>query len=368
MRANATIVVVGLLLVSCGKAEAPARAQQQDAGDVGVTAQFLSVCSASCPEPLSCICGACTVACTNDTECQLYSGIATCELPRSEEACATEQRSCDVPCTHDAVCEHLGDDFVCLVGRCRHEPPADAGLPGDAATEDAGPLSECAPRSPIAGLCVLPLEGLGRLNNESPLEGTITVVDHVQPVPDCFGSANNGAVIPVAPHVGEPPLIPDGTVWWTFSDGTTSYVAGIAAPGLDALDVARGDIVSIRNGVGWGSWDGAYGNLEIEIMGKGKVLIAVNDVSRLDISSGPAQCERPGPCGGEEWSMHIAVDGETIEVPLYESVQVGSSLFTNAGTLTHRRDYVEPAEGAEHNPVCKEELRSLYLAVRVDTL
>lgn len=355
----AMVLVVGLLGLACTES---AR-DEQDAvdGSVAGLSQFLASCTESCPEPLSCTCGVCTLACTSDEPCLQYSSNATCVSPAVGSECESVERSCDVPCTHDAICERLDAEYKCLVGRCRHQVV-------DAGSQDAG-FPECPVRTAVAVLCALPLEGPGTFNNEgTPLQGTIVAMGEAEARPECLGSDNFGAAIPVATPAGEQPEIPEGTSWWRVDDGTTVYTVGVAAPGLDALGVAVGDGIVIRHAVSWGGWYGPRGNAQIEIAGRGHVLIAINDSSLLDVSDGPADCLRPGPCGGQEWSMLIDVDGEQISVAPFESVQVGSSLFTNAGALTHHPEYVEPNEETEGTPGCKGELRTSFVATRVDTL
>lgn len=238
----------------------------------------------------------------------------------------------------------------------------------DAGMTDTG-QSACLPRSSIAGLCVIRIEGDGAFNNDSgPLQGTIVAIGDSEARPACFGGDNFGAAIPRAARAGEALQVPEGTAWWRVTDGSTVYSVAVAAPGLEALGVSAGDSVNIRHAVSWAGWDWPFGNAEIEIAGKGRVVIAVNDSSLLKITQGPASCERPGPCGGQEWSMRIAVDGESIEVPPFESVELGGSTFTNAGALTHRAEYKEPEEGFEGVPGCKAEPRTTFVATRVQKL
>jgi hypothetical protein len=300
--------------------------------------------------------------------CTQYSGTATCVPPSSESECPSSEWSCDVPCTHDGICERLGDDFVCLVGRCRHPAADNADHDEDAGSSDAG-LTECAARASIAGLCVLPIEGSGVLSNDGPaLQGKIVAMGASEARPECFGSDNFGSAIPVGAHAGEQPVVPEATTWWRVDDGATASTVALAAPGIEALGVRVGDSVSIRNAVSWGGLDWAYGNAEIDIAGRGHVVIAINDSSIVAVSDGPAECERPGPCGGQEWSMRVAIGAEHISVPPYESIQVGKSLLTNAGALTHHSDYMEPDETTDGTPGCKGEPRTNFIATRVDAL
>lgn len=388
MRELAVIVAIGLLGMACSH-EAPLDHDGPadlagHSGDVAKSSQFLASCSGSCPEPLSCVCGVCTLACTSDEACTQYSGNATCVAPSSESDCQSAQRSCDVRCTHDTICEPLEGDFVCLVGRCRRQVEStDHGNGADGGSSDGGswdsgswdsgssdtPLAACEPHAPIAGLCVLPIEGSSSFNNDNPSLGAkIVAIGDAEARPECFGSDNFGHAIPVAAHAGETPTAPEGAVWWRIDDGSAVSVVALAAPGLDALGVKVGDSVSFHHAVSWGGWDWPFGNAEVDIAGRGHVLIAVNDSSQLDVSDGPASCELAGACGGQEWSMRITVNGEQISVPPFGSVKVGNSLFANGGALTHRPEYHEPDETTEGTPGCKGEPRTNFIATRVDAL
>lgn len=328
--------------------------------------QFLGSCTQSCAAPLRCVCGMCTAPCDGDEACGRYSGLATCVAPPSESGCDSSERSCDVPCTHDGSCEPFGNDFVCLVGRCRRQDPP-SGTDDDGGTTSGG-LLVCKMGAPRVGLCVFSADDLGAFSNDGPaLEGKITALDAPVQV-KCFGSENHSAAIPVAAHADEEPIVPAGTSFWHVESNGVTYTVALAAPGLDALGVKVGDDISLRNSVSWAGSDWLFGNAEVDIAGRGHVLIAINDSSRLAVSDGPTTCEVPGPCGGEEWSMRITVDGSQISVPPFESVAVGSSTFTNAGALTHRPEYMEADESTQGTPGCRGEPRTNFVAARVDAL
>jgi hypothetical protein len=79
---------------------------------------FLLLCSDEvCSDGLSCICGACTQACSSDTRCDELASGASCMDPA--QASCGEARSCDVECEANADCAQLGADHKCEDGRCR---------------------------------------------------------------------------------------------------------------------------------------------------------------------------------------------------------------------------------------------------------
>jgi hypothetical protein len=331
--------------------------------------QFLTDCTSTCREPLACVCGVCTVVCSHDDQCAAASGDAEClaaQAGNGRSCTGAVMSSCDVGCSDDAACRDFGADFVCLSGRCRELTAQER----ENAPPDLSALPICEPHSKIAGTCVWRVEGTGDFHNDAPLlTGTIVALGEAEARPECLGSDNFGRAIPAAAHVGEEPVVPDGTVWWRVDDHAgTSWAIAVAAPGVADLGVAEGDEMFFMHGVGWGGWDGAHGNALLEVAGRGRILFAINDVSMLDVFEDEAECARPGPCGGHEWSMRIALDGQEVIVPPWQSVEVEGSVFTNAGAFTHAPDYVPPGEGSEGPPGCLPEFRTSFIATRVDAL
>jgi hypothetical protein len=120
-------LLVGLCLVfSCGTPEST-----QEGGS---ETHFLTDCEGSCADGMQCICGVCTKACTRQTDCAPWSGVASCSPlgPRvAEQRCAAAELGamCDAPCLTDADCSKLASARVCDLGYCRvfsrtSEPPA----------------------------------------------------------------------------------------------------------------------------------------------------------------------------------------------------------------------------------------------------
>jgi len=363
MRQLAVVWMVLLVLSACSVGD-PNSGSGSDAAVESVSL-FLGSCMQSCAPPLRCVCGACTAPCDSDEACGRYSGVAMCVPPPSDSACEDKEPSCDVPCTHDGLCESLGNDFVCLVGRCRRQEPY-SGL--DDGGTVSGDLPVCKMGTPLVGLCVLSADGSGAFSNDGPaLEGKITSLD-VPAHPKCFGPENFGSSVPALASPGEQPIVPADTSWWHVESHGATFIVALAAPGLPALGVKVGDSIALRDSVNWAGDDWLRGNAEVEIAGRGHVLIAINNSTELAVSDGPVVCELPGICGGEEWSMRIDVDGSKIDVPPFESVVVGNSTFTNAGALTHRPEYMEPDETTPGTPGCRGEPRTNFVAARVDAL
>ena len=114
---------------ACAKSNEPAQGSQT---------HFLDTCETSCPAPYECLCGACTVACSDSAECAGEADEATCVAAPS--SCGASDRACDVACTGDDQCVPLGAGFSCEQGRCRSLPaPAlsDAGATLDEAATAA---------------------------------------------------------------------------------------------------------------------------------------------------------------------------------------------------------------------------------------
>ena len=101
----------------------------------GGETHFLTRCDASdpsaCGSSLSCVCGVCTVACSERSECNTFP-IAECVQPTAS-SCPSVAAHCDVPCAADVDCSLLSKEHRCLVGVCRaeapHVTPGDGGAP-----------------------------------------------------------------------------------------------------------------------------------------------------------------------------------------------------------------------------------------------
>lgn len=111
-------------------------------GMVETETHFLESCESSCEDGLSCICGVCTKACTDDDACEALASGARCAANPS--ACGDTGSLCDVACEAPSDCAALGAGYTCAAGRCRAESDAGsggsggAGAGGDGASGDGG--------------------------------------------------------------------------------------------------------------------------------------------------------------------------------------------------------------------------------------
>lgn len=122
-------------LLGCAKSTDPV---------MGSQTHFLQTCDDSCPAPYDCICGVCTVECSEDAMCSTQASAAQCVAPASA-SCSELESVCDVSCERDRECEPLGADFECSDGRCRQAPgplPADAGSDADTTPDERGRLCD----------------------------------------------------------------------------------------------------------------------------------------------------------------------------------------------------------------------------------
>ncbi|MEI9942497.1 MAG: hypothetical protein WDO69_35230 [Pseudomonadota bacterium] len=119
-------LLVGLWLIfSCST---PETSQE------GSETHFLTSCEGSCADGMQCICGVCTKACTRQTDCAAWPGIASCAPlgPRvAEQRCGEAELGaiCDALCLTDLDCSKLAADRICDSGYCRQygpriEPPS----------------------------------------------------------------------------------------------------------------------------------------------------------------------------------------------------------------------------------------------------
>lgn len=99
-------------LVSCSKTNDPPGGSQT---------HFLKSCEQSCAAPYSCLCGVCTLPCTEDATCTTHFGAAECVAPVTDGAdCeGAAAQVCDAACAQTSDCAALGEQFACVGGRCR---------------------------------------------------------------------------------------------------------------------------------------------------------------------------------------------------------------------------------------------------------
>jgi hypothetical protein len=93
----------------------------------GGETHFLTRCdpnAQSCGDGLSCLCGVCTVPCSEHTTCQSFS-VATCATADPASSCSgfQTQGHCEVSCAIDADCAALSPLHRCEQGACRAEAP-----------------------------------------------------------------------------------------------------------------------------------------------------------------------------------------------------------------------------------------------------
>jgi len=90
----------------------------------GSETHFLRACGEGCPEGSDCICGVCSLTCTDSGDCAARGARAVCSelAPRvAERRCApsASKSLCDAECVLDADCGWLGAGFTCGGGFCR---------------------------------------------------------------------------------------------------------------------------------------------------------------------------------------------------------------------------------------------------------
>lgn len=122
------IAVCALFTLSaCAKSNDPVEGSQT---------HFLSSCSEACAAPYECLCGVCTLACEQSSECSEASDDAACVS--SAGVCADAARVCDVECSDDDGCSALGESFSCDDGRCRERDDVVAGNGGTSGASGTG--------------------------------------------------------------------------------------------------------------------------------------------------------------------------------------------------------------------------------------
>lgn len=112
-----------LLLLSC----------ESNRGSTGGETHFLRWCDDSqpCEAGLSCVCGVCSQACADATQCAglpLAECLAAADASTCPDALALSR--CDVLCDTDADCKALSASHTCELGTCRMGPLVSPGAGG----------------------------------------------------------------------------------------------------------------------------------------------------------------------------------------------------------------------------------------------
>lgn len=113
-----------LLALSC---------QTEGHQSTGGETHFLTECSAdssSCGSEFSCLCGVCTLPCTERTACGQFP-VAEC-LTSEAVACGEPGAHCDAPCASDADCAVISPAHRCEGGACRVPSASGSGGSGGA--------------------------------------------------------------------------------------------------------------------------------------------------------------------------------------------------------------------------------------------
>jgi hypothetical protein len=123
------LLVLGLLC-ACSKAREP---------EAGSQTHFLNDCDSSCAAPYSCLCGVCTLECSDADQCEDAPGSALCVAPASGADSCSAAKICDVECERHADCSAVGPQFSCEAGRCRETATGSGGgTSGSAGASAAG--------------------------------------------------------------------------------------------------------------------------------------------------------------------------------------------------------------------------------------
>lgn len=133
------ILLAALLLVFSCESSAPDE-------PTGGETHFLTRCDASpgaCGTRLSCVCGICTLPCSERAACQNFP-VAEC-VAADAAACGNSpaQAHCDVSCASDADCKIVSSAHRCEAGACRAGTPVggSGGMPGSGGSTTTGGTS-----------------------------------------------------------------------------------------------------------------------------------------------------------------------------------------------------------------------------------
>ncbi len=132
------LALMGLIGSACGKTTGPG----------GGNTNWLMECGSDddCTGETRCLCGMCSIDCTDDDACMSVSSGAVCV-----ESATCEDRACGVECAIASDCRSLGPDARCVDSVCRI-PASSGGLGG---------------RSTIDGTGGMPASGAGGISQET---------------------------------------------------------------------------------------------------------------------------------------------------------------------------------------------------------
>ena len=117
--------VAGVLLLAACVSREERASDRESLIDLG---RGLRLCDEDCAAPLECICGACTLPCERDGECNPLGPEAHCRSDADPPRCQTAKGVCDVGCEDDGDCARLGQGYRCDSGSCRVPPPCFEGV------------------------------------------------------------------------------------------------------------------------------------------------------------------------------------------------------------------------------------------------
>lgn len=103
-----------------------------DRDPTGGETHFLTRCDAAseCGDALSCVCGLCTLPCSNPTDCASLPSAECTGIAQSSVCSEPSASLCDVRCTSDADCLEVSSALGCTQGVCRSQPDAGDGAAG----------------------------------------------------------------------------------------------------------------------------------------------------------------------------------------------------------------------------------------------
>jgi hypothetical protein len=127
------VVLLVLTLLASQCRSAPSAGENPTGGET----HFLKSCtldSRTCGSELSCLCGVCSLPCSDGASCGALPG-ASCALPGETATCLLASTGhCDVACVTDAECATVSDAHRCVAGACRVSDPGPSACPATQVT------------------------------------------------------------------------------------------------------------------------------------------------------------------------------------------------------------------------------------------
>jgi hypothetical protein len=346
MRSLRWAVVAALCLgfcSACAKSKGP---------QAGTNTNWLKACNAAsdCGTQGDCLCGVCTLGCTNDSRCSEVGIQTSCtQLTQATCGASATGSACLPDCERDEDCDAIAAG-VCRMGHCvpgllsSTDASVDAGTGReDAGAEDSGFVTCAADMRPALVTCIVSTaiqnigDQVGRRHVGLELLADVVELGTGKPPQNCFSAYDN--VLGQGISDGSPQL--DSARWIRVEDGAgQAALIGVIGPGFE-WPIESGAALSVSYERTFSTFAPVLGRLELRTLagplvdwfGIAPSVPELQKPTELSIAQGPELCRASSNCIPLSTKHDLVVElaGEPGPVALSYGEQAVISDFT----LTH---------------------------------